>query len=388
MKHMAKFVAGVALCCAGANALEFNELGHKSKSMGGVGVAMRNNPYAVFYNPALSAANVATRVGYGAGVELSYKNLLDVFDYDFEKVRYEDIGKFNALLEENFVNLKGQAAFAFKIPDVLPYGQLSVGIAYTLYGVANFTGKVEMPTSYQEVVDIINGKLPIYLNMRRIDMVEVPVSYAISEETAAGRISVGAALKFINVSSYQYKEKLDVNDDTNKVFDGIVKNSGATSDSNFGLDLGVVYSPMDFESFNVGLSAKNLNAPKFKFGANGDLQIKPQVRLGLSYEILESLTLAADMDLTNNTMLSTGAAGEKEQKSQKMGLGLDFDTMFFDVRAGVAKDLRQDNGALLSFGLGFSVFDIGIVAATKSVKVEGKSIPRYIGVQLGGAFSF
>lgn len=382
---MAKFVAGVALCCAGANALEFNELGHKSKSMGGVGVAMRNNPYAVFYNPALSAANVATRVGYGAGVELSYKNLLDVFDYtERTDLNFDDVRTINALLEENFVNLKGQAAFAFKIPDVLPYGQLSVGIAYTLYGVANFSGR--LPDSVQS---IMNGNVGyINLNMRRVDMVEVPVSYAISEETAAGRISVGVAAKYMNVSSRKHHQDLLQNDDMNKMFDDIVKNSGATSDSNFGLDLGVVYSPMDFESFNVGLSAKNLNAPKFKFGANGDLQIKPQVRLGLSYEILESLTLAADMDLTNNTMLSTGAAGEKEQKSQKMGLGLDFDTMFFDVRAGVAKDLRQDNGALLSFGLGFSVFDIGIVAATKSVKVEGKSIPRYIGVQLGGAFSF
>lgn len=386
MKSMTKFIAGVVLCCAGANALEFNELGHKSKSMGGVGVAMRNNPYTLFYNPALSAANVATRVGYGAGVELSYKNLLDVFDYtDRTDLNFDDVKAINALLEENFVNLKGQAAFAFKIPDVLPYGQLSLGIAYTLYGVANFTGRLN-----DNAKDIMESRSigVIDFNIRRVDMVEVPVSYAISEETAAGRISVGVAAKYMNVSSRKHHQDLRKGDDMNKMFDDIIKNTGATSDSNFGLDLGVVYSPMDFESFNVGLSAKNLNAPKFKFGENGDLQIKPQVRLGLSYELLESLTLAADMDLTNNTMLSTGAAGEKEQKSQKMGLGLDFDTMFFDVRAGIAKDLRQDNGALLSFGLGFSVFDLGIVAATKSVKVEGKSIPRYIGVQLGGAFSF
>lgn len=383
---MAKFIAGVALCCAGANALEFNELGHKSKSMGGVGVAMRNNPYAVFYNPALSAANVATRVGYGVGVELSYKNLLDVFDYtDRTDLTFDDVRTINALLEENFVNLKGQGAFAFKIPDVLPYGQLSVGIAYTLYGVANFTGRLN-----DNAKDIMESQSVgvIDFNIRRVDMVEVPVSYAINEETAAGRISVGLALKYMNVSSRKHHQDLRKGDDMDKMFDDIVKNSGATNDNNFGVDLGFVYSPMDFESFNVGVSAKNLNAPKFKFGANGDLQIKPQVRVGLSYEILESLILAADMDLTNNTMLSTGAVGEKEQKSQKMGLGLDFDTTFFDVRAGVAKDLRQDNGALLSFGLGFSVFDIGIVAATKSVKVEGKSIPRYIGVQVGGAFSF
>lgn len=383
-----KLLLSFALLCVSANALEFNELGHKSKSMGGVGVAMRNNPYAIFYNPALSAANPATRVGYGVGVELSYKNVLDVFDYDFERVKFEDIDKFNALLEENFLNLKGQGAFAFKIPDVLPYGQLSLGVAYSLYGTAHFTGKVEIPQTYEALVDIINGKAPIYLNMRRIDMLEVPVSYAINEETPVGSVSLGVALKFMNVSSYLYEEQLTINYDENKMFDDIVKNTGATRDSNFGLDLGVVYSPVDFQSLNVALSAKNINAPKFDFKKNGDLKIKPQLRLGLSYEFFESLTLAADMDLTNNTLLQTGAEGEKVQKSQKMGLGLDFDTTFFDVRAGVAKDLRQDNGALLSFGLGFSVFDIGLVASTKSVSVEGTKIPRYIGVQLGGGFSF
>lgn len=387
-----KLLLGFALLCVSANALEFNEFGHKSKSMGGVGVAMRNNPYAIFYNPALSAANEATRVGYGVGVELSYKNVLDVFDYDFEQVKYEDIDKFNALLEENFLNLKGQGAFAFKIPDVLPYGQLSLGVAYSLYGTAHFTGYVKKPQNYQDLIDIITeaqkGDTPIWLNMRRIDILEVPVSYAINEETPVGSVSLGVALKLMNVSSYLYREQLTINYDDNKMFDGIVKNTGATRDSNFGLDLGVVYSPVDFQSLNVALSAKNINAPKFKFKENGDLKIKPQLRLGLSYEFFESLTLAADMDLTNNTLLQTGVAGEKVQKSQKMGLGLDFDTTFFDVRAGIAKDLRQDNGALLSFGLGFSVFDIGLVASTKSVSVEGTKIPRYIGVQLGGAFSF
>lgn len=387
IESLLKVLFALMLLCANANALEFNELGHKAKSMGGVGVAVRNNPYAIFYNPALSAANTATRIGYGLGVELNYKNVLDVFDYDFDRVKYEDIDKFNKLLEENFLNLKGQAAFAFKIPDVLPYGQLSLGFAYTLWGTANFTGKVEMPTHYQQLVDIINGKAPIYLNMRRIDMMELPLSYAISEFTPIGQISFGAALKFMNVSSYLYREQLTVDYDTDKMFDGVVKNTGASNDSNFGLDLGVVYSPIDFQSLNVALSAKNVNAPKFKFGENGDLKIKPQLRLGLSYELLESLTLAADMDITSNTLLQTGA-GEKVQKSQKMGLGLDFDTSFFDIRAGVAKDLRQDNGALLSLGFGFSVLDIGLAVSTKNAEVEGKKYPRYIAVQLGGALSF
>ena len=405
MKTLHKLTLAAALCVASAPALEFSELGHKSLSMGSTGVALKNNPYAIFYNPALSAASPATRLGYGLNGSFAEKNILQVFNYDLSNVQLQDLETFNELLKDNFVNIKLSGAVAFKLPDILPYGQLSVGFAQSVYGVANFTGKLEKPGSIgvanftgklekpgsiQDAIDIVTGeKKPVTLNMRRVDIMEIPVSYAISNETPIGQVSVGAAVKFMNASSKLTNEPLSVNhkkdDILNKVQDTL-KGSGATSASNVGLDLGVVYSPMDL-GLSVGLSAKNLNTPKFKFGENGELKIKPQARLGAAWELGEIVSIAGDIDLTNNELISASKEAKK-QTSQKIGIGAAVDMMFFGARAGVAKDLRQDNGAILSLGLGFGFLDIGAAVATKTSKVENTSYPRYFAITVGGGFSF
>ena len=382
--------AALCLTATSAAALEFNELGHKATAMGGVGVAVKNNPYATFYNPALTAANPSTRFGYGLGGSFAEKNILDVFNYNFNSISGADIDKFNALLNENFANIKAQGALAFKIPDVLPFGQLSVGFAYNAYATANFTGQLRMPSDLQQAIDIISGasKL-IYLNTRRVDVMEIPVTYAASLETPAGQLSVGAALKFMNAKSKLSNRALGLTDNKDDVINELtdtLKGSGATNASNVGLDLGVVYEPLDL-GLSVGLTAKYLNAPRFKFGANGELKIKPQARLGVGYSPIERLTIAADVDLTSNELVSASDAA-KVQKSQKAGVGVAFDMLFFGARAGVAKDFRQDNGAILSAGLGFGVLDIGFAMATETSKVNGTSYPRYFALTLGGGFSF
>lgn len=384
MKTLHKLTLAAALCVASAPALEFSELGHKSLSMGSTGVALKNNPYAIFYNPALSAASPATRLGYGLNGSFAEKNILQVFNYDLSNV--QDIGAFNELLKDNFVNIKLSGAVAFKFPDILPYGQLSVGFAQSVYGVANFTGKIEKPNSLQGVMSLTT---PVMLNMRRVDIMEIPVSYAISNETPIGQVSLGAAVKFMNASSKLTNKPLSVNDKKDDVLKNVrdtLKGSGATSASNVGLDLGVVYSPMDL-GLSVGLSAKNLNAPKFKFGENGELKIKPQARLGAAWELGEIVSIAGDIDLTNNELISASKEAKK-QTSQKIGIGAAVDMMFFGARAGVAKDLRQDNGAILSLGLGFGFLDIGAAVATKTSKVENTSYPRYFAITVGGGFSF
>lgn len=387
MKTLHKLTLAAALCVASAPALEFSELGHKSLSMGSTGVALKNNPYAIFYNPALSAASPATRLGYGLNGSFAEKNILQVFNYDLNKVRYEDIGAFNELLKDNFVNIKLSGAVAFKFPDILPYGQLSVGFAQSVYAVGNFTGELN---TIGEAISIATGATkPVTLNMRRVDIMEIPVSYAISNETPIGQVSLGAAVKFMNASSKLTNKPLSVNDKKDDVLNDVkdtLKGSGATSASNVGLDLGVVYSPMDL-GLSVGLSAKNLNAPKFKFGENGELKIKPQARLGAAWELGEIVSIAGDIDLTNNELISASKEAKK-QTSQKIGIGAAVDMMFFGARAGVAKDLRQDNGAILSLGLGFGFLDIGAAVATKTSKVENTSYPRYFAITLGGGFSF
>ena len=49
------------------SAMEFNEVGHKALGMGGVGVAVKNSPYGLFFNPALLGAKTGTKIGYSLG---------------------------------------------------------------------------------------------------------------------------------------------------------------------------------------------------------------------------------------------------------------------------------------------------------------------------------
>ena len=80
--------------------------------------------------------------------------------------------------------------------------------------------------------------------------------------------------------------------------------------------------------------------------------------------------------------------GEPQQKSQKLGLGLETHNLFVDTRWGIARDLRQDNGAILSFGMGVGLLEFGLAVGTKEVKVKDKRYPRYFAIQLGGNFEF
>lgn len=378
--NLSKISAFLMFSVLFANALEFSEVGHKAMAMGGVGVAVKKNPYAIFYNPALTSANPATRIGYSLGGGFAEKNILDAFNYDFNSI--SDVYAFNELLAENFLNVNVGGALAFKIPDVLPFGHLSLGFAYNAYATANFTGS--LPTNVSTIGDRVT------FNMRRLDVMEIPLNYAFTSNAPIGDISFGVALKFMNAKSKLTNRTLQITDTKSDIMTDIqdtLKASGATSASNVGLDLGVAYSPVDFPSISVALSAKNINAPKFKFGQNGDLKIKPQARLGVAWEFAEFFTLAGDFDITSNELVSASDVAPV-QKSQKMGLGIDFDTAIFDLRAGVAKDLRQDNGAILSLGLGFGFLDIGLAVATDKSKVENTSYPRYFAVQIGGGIEF
>ena len=84
---------------------------------------------------------------------------------------------------------------------------------------------------------------------------------------------------------------------------------------NFGIDIGLLWKYQSW--LNVGLVAKNLNAPQFdepnlkdKSGVDipntgGKTNLNPQVKMGVDISPLDWLSFAVDMDLTNNdTILS------------------------------------------------------------------------------------
>lgn len=359
--------------CANANALEFIEVGNKSLGMGGAGVALKNNSQSLFYNPALIPNNSYFEVGYSAGGTFNEKNMLKVVSSNLNSI--QDVQNFNTLLKDNELRARLQGALSLRIGN-LGLGTAGIGVLMNDYGTAGFS-------EYLNVGKTSVTNQNIKFNFASVRLIEVPLAYGVELETPLGNLGLGVSVKYLSASFQKSVTDLNVNFNVSNTIERI-KFGGGESRSNFGVDLGLTYSPIS--NLHIGLVGKNLNSPTFAFN-DYDLKIRPQVRAGASFSVLDSITIAADADLTNNDVISLGNG---IIHSQKIGVGASFDIAFFDLRVGIAKDLRQDNGAIVSLGLGgFGILDVALAVSTQtSPYTNGNQIPRYVAIQIGGGFSF
>ncbi|MFC3867191.1 conjugal transfer protein TraF [Helicobacter equorum] len=218
-----------------------------------------------------------------------------------------------------------------------------------------------------------------------LGLVEIPIAYGHTFYTRSGDINVGIAPKFILASAYRYNTpisftdpKLDVKFDTNTI----------QMTQTFGLDLGVLYTPAFLPNLNIGLVAKNLNAPKINLsGSDGYVRLTQQVRAGVSYEMLNFLTLALDVDVLPNDTLSI-----VNPKSQMLGGGILADFAFIDFRIGAMRDLysKAGEGTILTTGVNlFGFLDVSVqYGLGKNVTLYGFNVSNYMAFRVGGQFSF
>ena len=359
------------------SAMEFNEVGHKALGMGGVGVAVKNSPYGLFFNPALLGAKPGTKIGYSLGGAISHKNMFELLNYNLGAI--SDVNGFNDLLKNNNVNAKFQVALVLQLPETT-FGNFAIGYTGSGYAFASFGGY--LPSGQQnQSIDSAN----LTFDVKSIDITEIPIGYAYKFQTPVGNLSAGIAVKFMNASFGSRSTKFDQNFNKDDLENTVIKDVFKVvnnKDSSFGVDLGVTYAPR--ENFTIGLVGKNLNTPTFSFG-DSQIKVRPQARLGIGYELGKYVTIAADADLTNNDVWNLT---NSKLQSQKMGVGVDVDFAFFDIRAGVAKDLRQDNGAILSAGLGLGFIDVAVAFSTQKGEFNGSTVPQYVALQIGGGFVF
>ena len=216
-----------------------------------------------------------------------------------------------------------------------------------------------------------------------LGLIEVPVGYGHTIYTGAGDINIGGAVKFIQAFGYVYSTPLSFSDlkfETPSLDD-------MTMQQTFGIDVGILYTPSFLRKFNIGLVAKNLNAPTINMKNGDDVVLNRQFRAGVSYELLDFLTLAFDADiLPNNTLSLTNP------KSQMIGGGVLADFKFVDFRLGAMKDLQSKagEGAILTTGLNlFGFFDVAVeYGLGQNVTLYGFNVSNYMAVKLGGQFSW
>lgn len=204
------------------------------------------------------------------------------------------------------------------------------------------------------------------------DLYEVPVTYGYAVND---HVSVGGNLKLLRGKVYG-NQALVFDTGSGDILKKTKENFEETT--TFGIDLGVMAR---YKHFNVGLTGRNLNSPKFDgFTKNGvvakDATLKPQLTAGVAYIPFTTLAIEADCDVLKYE------SPLKDLDTQNLSLGLEWDAMrFMALRAGITKNLAEsDLDWVYTAGLGFNFWlvrlDLAAAVSPEKVEFDGNKVPK------------
>ncbi len=218
------------------------------------------------------------------------------------------------------------------------------------------------------------------VNYRGALVFEVPITYG---HAFNDNLALGVNLKFMKARTY-FTNELIYDSDTESFFDEAKDHYMESSD--FGVDLGVLYKK---GIFRAGLVGRNLNTPTFDWAGPGDYELDPQVRAGVALRLWNWITVAADIDVTeNDTNVSPN------YKSKVLGGGLELDLLkFLRLRGGAYKNLSEDDiGIVYTAGLGVNFYlfqlDLGASMSKEKTRYDGDEVPEEVRGELALSFQF
>lgn len=400
-------------------AVEFQPLGFEPLSMGGAGVASARGSSATYYNPALLAVHehgTQMEVSGGLGIReinvarhvdtLADAEIMDTIDRITNNAPFdgtnslEDQSNITAIKDTlRSISVKNGIQFMPSITMSAQMGNFGFGV----YGISEATAYAVIDPQrldlivensgfyfeYNELTDEYNASVDAndyvarsieyaldngltYLKLTGLAYTEIFLSHARTFTFAPGALSIGAAFKIM--PGYTFDEKIAIDTESGEIDDELTDNE--KSDASWGIDLGVLYRPQRFERLSLGLVLKNLNTPEFETPHGTTLEVKPQMRTGLKYDLWKDrLSMALDMDLTNNSTFVPG------YKSQYLGGGLSFHPRsWFCIRAGAMQNMQDSTeGTILTsgFGLGIKWFqlDCALQWSTKNTVYDREKYP-------------
>jgi len=208
-----------------------------------------------------------------------------------------------------------------------------------------------------------------FLRWRGADIDEVPLTVGLP---LLPRLFVGANLKWMDAETYyQEIEVFNRKDDLNVGEYDV----GATTDNDFGVDLGVLYRQ---PTWRAGVLARDVNSPSFDYPRLGGVDrgaftLTPQVRAGVAWLPWRQLLLASDIDLTVNHSTLPDAA------SRIFSAGLEYTPWeWLAVRLGLIHDLEQDaTGASAGLGVQWRgvAADVAVAGNFNSSDVHQDIVP-------------
>jgi hypothetical protein len=170
-------------------------------------------------------------------------------------------------------------------------------------------------------------------------------SFASSIPIIPKKLSVGATAKMMVGTTYEGAASYvpgwsgsSPEDAINMLNDNIAANGEVTTNQ-IGLDLGILFRPM--KMLSVGLTGKNINSPSFDLPVSPDpFVLKPQWRFGVAVRPASFVTVALDVDVTENrSQVATDYA------TRFYALGAEFSVLkFVQLRAGTYGNLLAEGG--------------------------------------------
>lgn len=221
--------------------------------------------------------------------------------------------------------------------------------------------------------------------LKGFGLAEVPLTYGYALND---NISFGANLKLMKGRVYG-TQVLVFSEGSGDVLAKTDENYQDTT--TYGVDLGALAR---YGMFNFGLTARNLNSPKFdgftkeinytlKDGSTqsktinvDEIKLKPQATAGIAFIPFETLTIEVDYDLTKNETVQTN------YKTQNFSAGLEWDILrFLALRAGTYKNMNDsDMGWIYTAGLGLNLWavrvDIAGAMSPDKVQYDGEEVPK------------
>ncbi len=208
-----------------------------------------------------------------------------------------------------------------------------------------------------------------------LGVAEIPLTYGYALDE---NWSVGGSLKYMLGRVYALDVPL-FNSGTKKIGDDFSDaRNGYRQSSNIGIDLAVMAR---FPLVQVGLTGRNLNAPKFNGPTvNGvtypDQYLDPAMTAGIAFVPFTTMTLAADVDLARTASELPG------RKYQRLAAGFECDVLrTLALRAGLSKNIAETKDpTLYSAGIGLNLYvlrvDVAGQVARRTISYDGKDVPE------------
>ncbi len=248
-------------------------------------------------------------------------------------------------------------------------------------------------------------------------------THAMADAATFGEVSLGYGMEVIKglkvggnvkvISGYTAQSGVMImtdDQDISNILDKAYDNKKNTT--NLGVDLGAMLNLSRLLGTNIifnprfGITAKNINGPKFErpdvpvgidpaIAASWnkeDYQLKPQVRVGAAVNPLKFITLAADLDITENSTLIN------DFNSRQLAVGAELKVIngknfALPLRVGINKNLANSNSAMFyTAGIGFDMLRMRIELAgaisSESADVDGHTVPSSAAAALTWALVF